>query len=139
VNGVFVAYPFEDRTQAIVDGTIQPALLSQGFECMTARSYVGHGAVDGVRCSIENSVGVIGIALGRNPNVFFELGVASGLRKPCILLVESNADAAMLHGAYPAISLQSSNSSLFNALAAHIRRWRRPSVSNIDLMHGHFA
>jgi len=139
VNGVFVAYPFEDRTQSIVDGTIGPALLSQGFECMTARSYVGHRAVDAVRCSIENSVGVIGIALGKNPNVFFELGVASGLRKPCILLVESNADAAMLHGAYPVISTQSSNSSLFNELAAHIRRWRRPSASNIDLMHGHFA
>jgi hypothetical protein len=61
------------------------------------------------------------------------------LRKPCVLLVESNADAAMLHGAYPAISLQSSSPSLFNELAAHVRLWRRPSVSNIDLMHGHFA
>jgi len=139
VNGVFVAYPFEDRTQSIVDVTIRPALSSQGFECVTARSYVGHRAADAVRYSIENSVGVIAIALDRNPNVFFELGVASGLRKPCILLLESNTDAAMLHGAYPAISLQSSNNSLLNELAAHIRRWRRSSVSNIDLTHGHFA
>ena len=139
VNGVFVAYPFEDRTQSIVDGTIRPALSSQGFECLTARSYAGHRAVDAIRCVIENSVGVIGIALGKNPNVFFELGVASGLRKPCILLVESSADAAMLQGAYPAITVQLSGVCLLDEITTHVRRWRRPSMSNIDLMHGHLA
>jgi hypothetical protein len=41
--------------------------------------------------------------VGRNPNVFFEIGVASALQKPCLLVASRPSDAGMMQGAYPII------------------------------------
>lgn len=105
MDGVFIAYPFRQDAQAVVDGIIRPVLLGEGILHVT-----GHGKQSSsgkmlvsLRKTIANCSAIIAVVSGRNPNVFFEIGVAASLAKPCILLASAASDAAMLEGAYPLV------------------------------------
>jgi hypothetical protein len=105
MDGVFIAYPFRQDTQAVVDGIIRPVLLGEGIRYLTGHDKESSSGemICSLRRTIADCSAIIAVVSGRNPNVFFEIGVAASLAKPCILLASAPTDAAMLEGAYPLV------------------------------------
>jgi hypothetical protein len=111
---VFVAYPFTREAQSIVDRLVRPVLEQQGRACITgtARTRRVSDGVETLKASIASCSTLVAVVAGRNPNVFFEVGVASALSKPCILLASTPGDAGMLRGTHPVIAMAPEESAM---------------------------
>ena len=109
--GLFVAYPFRPEAQLVVDSIIRPVLQDLGIRCYTGRGTHSStvDAVNKLRDTIAQCSGLVAVVIGRNPNVFFEIGFATALTKPCFLLASNPSDAAMLEGTYPLIMTTSAD------------------------------
>ncbi|NPV41943.1 MAG: hypothetical protein HPY72_11460 [Anaerolineae bacterium] len=82
----FIAMPF-DPTLDFVFKSIQEASKLAGFVSVRADEIFQHGViVDQIYEKIQKSDCVVGVLTGKNPNVYYELGIAHGLSKPLILL-----------------------------------------------------
>ena len=92
-NGAFVIMPFDKTFDTLHRDAIRPALEAFGLvperydDAPRAGSVLDemHGSIDAARV-------VIAVLSGRNPHVFFELGITLARRKPCVLLAASAAD-----------------------------------------------
>jgi len=89
---VSVMMPFSAEFD-VVYSTLQKATLSVGFRCMRADDFWEHHAV------IQDIVNLIARARivicdcsGRNPNVFYEAGIAHALGKEVMLITQSDDD-----------------------------------------------
>jgi nucleoside 2-deoxyribosyltransferase len=94
--------------------------------CVTGREHAAAADDDVVSAlsgMIADCSALIAVVTGRNPNVFFEIGVASALSKPCLLLASRASDAAMLKGAYPIIAIVPPLRAK-EELKRHIALWR---------------
>jgi len=82
----FIAMPF-DQTLNKVYKAIKEASKLAGFESLRADDIFQHGVImDQIYENIQKSDCVVGVLTGKNPNVYYELGIAHGLSKPSIFL-----------------------------------------------------
>jgi len=126
---LFIAYPFQPGAQAIVDGLIRPVLRRHGILCVTgADKGCRRNVVQSLRETIASCSALVAVVTGRNPNVFFEIGMASTLAKPCLLLASAESDAAMLQDTYPVITITSAERAM-HELGCHLSHLRHVQES----------
>lgn len=91
----FVLMPFaavDDIQKVYVEHT-KPAVEKCGMRCMRADDIYGvSGVMQSIWEAINKSRVVIAEMTGRNPNVFYELGIAHTLGKPVIMITQSMND-----------------------------------------------
>jgi len=89
----FVLMPFTDQFFAIYEDAIVPALNAAGLRGLHAGEIFGNREVmEDVWKSICTSRLVIADVTGRNPNVFYELGMAHTLGKECVVVTQRKQD-----------------------------------------------
>ena len=91
----FVVMPFGDRTLDTVYRTCVKRVLSDvcGIECTRGDDLFGSGGVvDTLVAKIAGARLVVADLTRRNPNVFYEVGIAHALRRPVLLLAQSMDD-----------------------------------------------
>lgn len=90
---VFVMMPFQESLKPIYDEYILPAVLSVPLTCKRGDDFFSNQAImDEVWSAIYHAQLCIADCSGRNPNVFYELGIAHTLGRPCILIAQSAED-----------------------------------------------
>ncbi len=86
---VFVVMPFAPELKLIYDDHIVPVVNQLGRKASRGDDFFGTGAVmSEIWNAICASQIVIADCTGRNPNVFYEIGVAHTVGKPVILLTQ---------------------------------------------------
>jgi hypothetical protein len=91
----FMVMPFgPDDLQVVYEDFIKPAVESRcGFECVRGDDMFGSNVVMAdVLAAIQKSRVVIADLTGRNPNVFYEVGIAHTLDVPVLLISQSLDD-----------------------------------------------
>lgn len=89
LNNCFVLMPF-DRRLEIVYQTIVGALKELGVICTRADDLrTSHAILDRIITGIRSAEFVIAVLTGRNPNVFYELGIAHVHTKKVLLLAQN--------------------------------------------------
>lgn len=89
---VFVLTPFNDEYQAQYNA-IKSVITDSGFKCTRGDdSNLSSNILTHIIEQIAKSRVVIANISGRNPNVFYELGIAHALGKPVVIVSESLAD-----------------------------------------------
>jgi hypothetical protein len=90
----FVLMPFQDMFFLIYEEAILPALQAAGLRGLHAGEIFGNREImEDIWQAICSAKFVIADVTGRNPNVFYELGIAHTLGKECIVLTQNRADA----------------------------------------------
>jgi hypothetical protein len=90
---IFVAMPFLEEMSDVFYFGIQKPIEQEGYLCERADLSVFTGDVmDWVRKKIVSSELVVADLTGANPNVYLEVGLAWGMRKPTILLLKSGSE-----------------------------------------------
>jgi hypothetical protein len=86
----FVLMPFDTEFTAIYEQLIKPSLEVVGYEVARADSFLHQQNIlrDIVK-GIATADLIIAEVTTPNPNVFYELGICHGLRKPTVLLTQS--------------------------------------------------
>lgn len=89
----FVVMPFRQPFNSYYRGIFRPALKSEGYEVFRADdSFVSGPIVEGIRESIQMADLILCEMSDRNPNVFYELGLAHAIGKPAILVSNTEKD-----------------------------------------------
>ena len=89
----FVLMPFSGDFNDIYSDHIKPIVESFGLECIRADEiYSIKPIIDDIINSIKESDIIIADLTERNPNVFYELGIAHAIEKPVILISQSIKD-----------------------------------------------
>lgn len=124
MSSVFIAHPFRPEAQQIVDRIVRPVLKRQGLRAVSGSDmeFRGGNVGDGLRRAIDGCSALIAVVTMPNPNVFFEIGVANALAKPCLLLASTERDACMLSDTYPLIMVEPPESAM-RELAFHLMAW----------------
>lgn len=91
-NQAFVIMPFGPRWSKVVWETVRSALKETGFSCIRADEQYGHQVLEDIWRGICEATIVIADVTGRNPNVYYELGIAHVLGRRVILLTQDAAD-----------------------------------------------
>ena len=91
----FVLMPFKADLDELYARTIKPAVGRPGtLRCLCADEIYGPRPImTDIWKSIRQSKLVVADLTGRNPNVFYELGLAHAIQKPVILLSQNISDA----------------------------------------------
>jgi hypothetical protein len=90
---VFVLIPFEAEFEKIYDKLIRPAFEDQGHTINKADDFVDQQSIlQTIVCEIEAADLVVADLTTRNPNVFYELGLAQALNVPTVLIAQSIDD-----------------------------------------------
>lgn len=89
---VFVLTPFNEKYNSQYE-TIKKVVNEFGFKCSKGDdSNLSNNILGHIVHEIQKSRMVIANISGRNPNVFYELGIAHALGKPVVIVSESLAD-----------------------------------------------
>ncbi len=89
----FVLMPFAEEFQPIYDDHIKPAVEGAGLRCVRADDLFGPQAIIyDIWQYICRARVVVAELTGRNPNVFYEVGLSHALDKKVILLTQSMDD-----------------------------------------------
>ena len=89
----FVIMPFQDPFNYYYDEIIKPAGQKAGFMTQRADDIMGPGAfMQDVANGMKDATVIIAELTGRNPNVFYELGLAHAWGKPVIMLTQRRED-----------------------------------------------
>jgi hypothetical protein len=89
----FMLMPFTDDLTSVYRDIIRPTMEENGIRIQRGDDFFTHGSVMGdVWKRINLADFLIADLTGRNPNVFYELGIAHTLGKPVILLSQSIDD-----------------------------------------------
>ena len=85
--------PFADALGSYYESIFKPAISKAGLEAMRAdASIFGTGKIiDQIWRGINSATVLVAELTSKNPNVFYELGLAHALSKP-VVLVSSNED-----------------------------------------------
>ena len=90
---VFVIMPFFVTLLPIFEAHIKPVVNNLGYKCHRGDDlFTTNSVVEDIWQSIMQSSFIIANCTGRNPNVFYEIGIAHALGKETILLAESIED-----------------------------------------------
>ncbi len=92
-NLCFVLMPFRPEMEEIYEDIIQPTIKELGMECRLAKEIYSVGPIiDQIWYCIQLAGIIIADLTNRNPNVFYELGLAHASDKKVILLTQSIED-----------------------------------------------
>ncbi len=92
-NLCFTLMPFEAELKAIYDDHIRPVVESEGLSCIKADDIVSTGLITwDIWEKINRARFIIADLTGKNPNVFYELGIAHTLGKEVILITQTMED-----------------------------------------------
>jgi hypothetical protein len=90
---LFVVMPFRDDLKPVWDDHIKKVALTLGVNAVRADDFfTTHSIMADVWNAIAGARVVIADCTGRNPNVFYELGVAHTVGKPVILIAQNVHD-----------------------------------------------
>lgn len=90
---VFVLHPFKDPFHAVYRDHIKPVVESLGLSCRRADDfYRSTSIIEDIWRGINEAGIVIADLTGKNPNVFYELGIAHTLGKEVILLTQDHEE-----------------------------------------------
>lgn len=90
---VFVLMPFAEKFRPIFDDHIKKVIAELQLTIERADDFFSTGAiVNDIWTAINNADIIIADCTGRNPNVFYEIGIAHAVGKETILLSQSNDD-----------------------------------------------
>ena len=90
---VFFLIPFNKQSLSIFETHITPVFQSFNLSCGTAKDiFTTRAIMDDIWAGINAASIVIADCTGRNPNVFYEIGIAHTLGKITILLTENPDD-----------------------------------------------
>jgi hypothetical protein len=89
----FVMMPFDPIFNGVWEHVLRPTVTAVGDECKRADDFFSLGPImNDVLKSIREADYLIADLTGKNPNVFYELGIAHALDKPVILLTQQLND-----------------------------------------------
>lgn len=89
----FVVMPFKPRFDHVYEDIVRPLLEERRINCKRGDEIYSAGVViDEIIEAIKTVDFVIAELTGRNPNVFYELGIAHQMGKPVILLTQRIED-----------------------------------------------
>ena len=89
----FVLMPFTKTwSDRIYNKILRPILLKANLEPRRADDMFGHDIMDDIWSALNAAFVVIADLTGRNPNVFYELGLAHTLGKNVILMTQNEKD-----------------------------------------------
>ena len=89
----FVLMPFAEPYNAHYGSIFKPALEAVGYDVSRADDlFAPRPIVEDIATSIKNADLILCEMSGKNPNVFYELGLAHSLGKPVILVSQSMED-----------------------------------------------
>ncbi len=88
----FVLMPFRPNWSELVWQTIKETLKNMGIEAVRADEQYGHQVVEDIWKGICEAGIVIADVTGKNPNVYYELGIAHVLGRRVILLTQTPDD-----------------------------------------------
>ncbi len=90
---IFVLMPFQEQFQTLYYKVIEPIVKSLNFSCSKADENLSVGTViDQIFDSIKYSLLIIADETGKNPNVFYELGLAHCLKKKVLIITQNEDD-----------------------------------------------
>jgi hypothetical protein len=90
---VFMVMPFAEGLKPIYERHILPAVTSLGLSCKRGDDFFSDNSIiDEVWSAIYFSKLCIVECTGRNANVFYEMGIAHTLGRPCIMIAQSVSD-----------------------------------------------
>jgi len=126
-NQAFVIMPFGPKWSRIVWKTVREALKDCGFDCIRADEQYGQQVLEDIWRGICEATIVIADVTGRNPNVYYELGIAHVLGRRVILLAQDVSDIPFdtrvyRHIAYRTALLPWSRGAMMLTLADEIKR-----------------
>ena len=142
----FVLMPFRPDLDELYSKTIRPAIeKSSRFRVFRADEIYGANAIIAdIWDSIQKSEVVVADVTGRNPNVFYELGLAHASSKPVVILTQRIDDVPfdlkhlrVIVYENTALGRQRLQKSLQETMAADNSRWRpffvpAPSVEEVS-------
>ncbi len=103
----FVLMPFSPMMDQVYEVLIRPSLESAGYVVARADSDLNQRAImQDIVAGIQRADLVVADMTGRNANVFYELGLAQGIRKRVVLLAQSTTDIPFDLGAYRTVIYQ---------------------------------
>lgn len=89
----FIVMPFTDELQPVYEDIIRQTIEENGLRCIRSDDFFDNRPImDDIWESIEQSRFVVADLTKRNPNVFYEVGIAHALGKEVILLSQSLDD-----------------------------------------------
>lgn len=88
----FVIMPFTPKWSACVFQTIKDVLAESGMKCIRADEQYGHQILEDVWKGICEASLVVADVTSRNPNVYYELGIAHVLGRRVLLITQDIAD-----------------------------------------------
>lgn len=91
-NQAFLIMPFQEEWSDDVSTIVREVLASLDIRVIRADEMHGENVMEDVWTAILSSQFVIADVTGRNPNVYYELGIAHTLGKKVILLTQSASD-----------------------------------------------
>jgi hypothetical protein len=91
-NKCFVLMPFTEAWSDRVWGKIKEILVNEDLVCERADNLFGHDILEDIWKAINESEYIIADITTRNPNVFYEIGIAHTLGKKVILLTQKVTD-----------------------------------------------
>ena len=90
---LFVLMPFSDALLPFYQDHIRPTIERMGHSCGRADDFFTADAIiEGIWTAIRNARVILADCTGRNPNVFYEIGIAHTVGKPVVLLSQSVDD-----------------------------------------------
>jgi hypothetical protein len=91
--GIFVMMPFAPVYRPIYDAGILPVAQKLKTSCKRADDFTTTGSIIATIWSAINQAEIIiGECTGKNPNVFYEIGIAHALGKPTVLIAQTEQD-----------------------------------------------
>lgn len=89
----FVLMPFVAELEGVYAEAIKPAVESTGFACYRADDFfTANKIMDDIDEAISQADYIIADLTGRNPNVFYEVGMSHERKKRVILLTQTMED-----------------------------------------------
>jgi hypothetical protein len=90
---VFVLMPFSSELGPVYQDHIRPTIESLGHSCARADDFfTADSIMSDIWRAINASKAVIADCTGRNPNVFYEIGIAHAIGKGVVLIAQSIDD-----------------------------------------------
>jgi hypothetical protein len=90
---IFVLMPFLEDLRPVYDDHIRPTVERMGLTCQRADDFMTtHAIIQEIWSAIVHAEVVIADCTGRNPNVFYEIGIAHTLGKNTLLITQDIDD-----------------------------------------------
>ncbi len=92
-NLCFVLMPIKSQFDRLYRDKIKPTVEASGFKCLRADDIFSPMPIlEDIWIHICKSRVIIADVTGRNPNVFYEMGIAHTLGKPIVILTQDKTD-----------------------------------------------